>query len=394
MDLKLDFLEEAFIGQPLDVKVGITIDEKTVINYTAVKLEAIRPCERPLLIDQKEIFCKGNFEPGQYTRDISIPLANKIIPSSEQRGIRYDVSLYSRIPADGMDIEGQELFNAKAIKLVKALDKNKKLVVNPIILAIKGLKLELQKDIYRPGETIKINFEAKDMKELKIILMQRSNILCKCTQYGRVCTQVPVIPASAANAAKANNPTTGYLLLSVPKTAELSARHTWEPKEKSTWNDKFGDYNEWYLQITGKKYNNESINFEIPLEIDQGKIGQEKPDEIQFFESQSGTISPSSSGSPLFQPKKIKVTSVEASTDGFKINVKNDSSKDFNGSTCKITGIKDMFFETPPYMVGFGILEAGAEKEIQGPRLSKGITEVNLEFDSNQGKLGSFKQRV
>jgi hypothetical protein len=230
---------------------------------------------------------------------------------------------------------------------------------------------------------------------LKILLMQRANILCKCTQYGRVCTQVPQVPASAANAAKANNPTSGYLLLSVPTTAELSARHTWEPKEKSTWNDKFGDYNEWYLQITGKKYNSaDSINFEIPVEIDQGKIGKEKGEDVQFFESQGGMMGPSSSGSPLFQPKKIKIASVEASADGLKITVKNDSPKDFNGTTCKITGIKDMFFETPPYMVGFGSLKAGSEKDVLGPRLSKGITELNLEFESNQGKLGSFKKRL
>lgn len=395
MELELDFPEEAYIGQPVDVKAAINIIDGTIINYTGVKLEAIRPCDRPLLIEQKEIFCKGNFKPGEYTRNINIPLSNKIIPSSEKRGIKYNISLYSRIPADGMDIEGQELVNEKAVKLVKRIDKNKKLIVNPIILAIKGLKLELQKDIYRPGETIKINYEAKDTKELKILLMQRANILCKCTQYGRVCTQVPIIPPSAANAAKANNPTTGYLLLSVPKTAELSARHTWEPKEKSTWNDKFGDYNEWYLQITAKKYNStENINFEIPLEIDQGIIGKEKPKEVQFFETRGGEIGASSSENALFQVKKVKIAKVEPTADGFNIAVKNESSKDFNGVTCKITGIKDMFFETPPYMVGFGNLEAGGEKTITAPRLSKGITEVNLEFDSNQGKLGRFKQRI
>ncbi len=399
MELKIDFPRQASIGQPVSIKVRFAIDgkaSKAEVKYTGVRLSAIRPCDKPLIIEQREIFCNGSFEKGEYARSVSIALPARVVPTSMQRGVRYKMEAYSRVPSgEGDGASDQEYSDAGEIALIQDRNKNKILEVNPVVLAIKGLKLNLQKDIYRPGEAIKITFEARDLKELKVLLMERSNIMCNCTQYGRVCTQVPKIPPSAAGAVKAGNPTTGFLLLQVPKSAELSTRHEWEPKDKTTWNDKFGDFNEWYLAVTGTKYNGEDISFEIPIEIDEGNISTEKQETVPFFETSATAMASDEPFKPVFQVKPLKLAGIKRrSEDQIDITLTNNGSSAFHGCTCKVTGIKDMFFETKPYMAGFSAIEAGASKNIEGIKLVKGVTEVTLEIDANEGKLGTFKSSI
>ena len=394
MDQKIEYPKERVIGQPLDIEVTVETDQKKKINFTGVRLNAIRPCDKPLQIEQKEIFCKGIFEVGTYKRKVGIQLSKKIVPSSISRGIKYIVELYTRLPSTDETGRDIELYERGDIDLVEKPDPNQVIETNPIVLSIKGLKLEMQKDMYRPGETIKINFEAKELKEIKALLMQKSNILCNCTQYGRVCTQVPTIPPSAAGAAKTNNPTKGYMLLTVPKSAELTTKHEWEPKEKTTWNDKFGDYNEWYLAFTGKKYDGEQITFDIPIEIREGRIGKEEAEPINFFESTTGEIEQDASKGILLKPKQVSIINMEKIDGTLQITLKNEAPIDFEGCTCKITGIKDMFFETAPYMVGFGNLQANGKITLQDIPVAPGVSEVNMEFESNQGKMGIFKKSI
>jgi len=393
VEIKVDFPHQAVIGQPIVANVKLSINGISSMKYAGLRLSAVRPCEKPLVIEQKEVFCQGSFAKGVYSREIPVFLPARLVPSSSERGIKYKIEFYSRIPVSTADDSSdQEYADAGEIVLVEERNKNKALEVNPVILAIKGFKLNLQKDIYRPGETIKINFEAKDLKELKIQLMERSNLLCNCTQFGRMCTQVPSIPPSTASASKVSNPTAGFMLLQIPKNAELSARHEWEPKDKTTWSDKFGDIKEWYLSVTGMRYSGEDINFEIPIEIGEGNIAGEKRENVQFFETSSSALK-SEPGKQLFQIKKLKIVAVKTKAEGISISVKNDASTVFHGCTCRVTGLRDQFFETTPYMIGFSTIEPGAVMDLDA-KLAKGITEINLEFDSNEGKLGTYRSSV
>ncbi|MHA1792213.1 MAG: hypothetical protein ACTSVI_06175 [Promethearchaeota archaeon] len=404
MELNIDCPKSAFIGSTLPVNVSISVDKALKINFSAIRLNVIRPCDKPLVIEQKEIFCEGYFEPDDYKRKINIPLSPKIVPSSSKRGIVYNVELYTRVPETPQPKESkgmQELHEIRNVTLKESKNLNEPLDINPVVLAIKGLKLNLQKDTFKPGETIKINYEAKGLRELKIILMQRSNILCYCTQYGRVCTKVPKIPASAAGMAKTSNPTTGFLLLSIPKNAELSSKHSWEPKEKSTWNDKFGDYNEWFLSINGRKFNGESIQYEIPIDVKQG-IQKEKQEDISFFEQkpiQEDNQQAFKEGN-LLKVNKIKILDIKKVDDEelgskvLQIHLQNSLKNSLHGCTCKFSAIKDMFFETQPYMVGFSILEPGQEKIISIPLIHENVTQFNFTFMANEGMLGSFKKSL
>ncbi len=396
VDLQVDSPPAASIGSPLTVRARVNIDKETTLLYSGITLSAIRPCDKPLTIEQREIFCKGTFKPATYERPVPIMLPQKIVPSSDRRGIRYAIRFYARVPRNHGSPAGEDEISIEKPVIINDIpDPTRLLEVNPVILAIKGLKLQLQKDIFKPGETIKINFEAKELKELKALLMQRSNIVCNCTQYGRVCTQIPVVPSSAAGAAKANNPTAGFLLLSIPKNGELSTRHEWEPKDKTTWSDKFGDYNEWYLHFSGTKYNGEDVSFDLPIEVAEGRLSTEKSPEVDFFEKSAGTIDNSPSGRALFQVKKLALKAVHRDgLNSIAITVANEGKEPHRGCTCRVTGIKDMFFETAPFMVGFGDIEPGASAVLATIPVSNGVNEVQLEFDSNDGKLGTFKRTV
>lgn len=392
MKLETSFPPEAIIGQPVTVTARVSIDAPQAMAFAGIKLSAVRPCDKPLVIEQREVFCKGTFNPAEYERSLAVALPPRLVPSSASRGIRYKITLYARVPVDADPNNTQEYFDEGTITLVDVPRKDKMLDANPVVLSIKGLKLSLQKDVYRPGETIKVTFETAGLRELKILLMQRSNILCNCTQFGRVCTQVPKIPPSAAGAARASNPATGFLLLPVPRSAELTARHDWEPKDKSSWSDKFGDYNEWYLSVLGIKYSGEEIHYEIPVEIDEGRIATEKHPGADFFDTsiaassiEGGTVR------PAFQARKISVREATRGPGGLVFTVKNETKDVLKGTTCKVTGIKDMFFESAPFMIGIGDVDAGEEITLRDITIPAGVSDFTLEFDSNQGKAGQVK---
>jgi hypothetical protein len=73
--------------------------------------------------------------------------------------------------------------------------------------------------------------------------------------------------------------------------------------------------------------------------------------------------------------------------------LENDAATAFHGCTCRITGIKDVFFETTPYMVGFGTIEPGTSTQIEG-KIMAGVSEIHLELESNEGKLGKVKSSL
>lgn len=395
MNLKLKAPQQASIGQTIDLEASVAIEGELDhdIAFVGLQLNAIRPCDRPLLIDQREIFCKGAFKPATYTRRVAIALSPRIVPSSQRRGITYTLDLFSRLAGE-KNQAGQEMNEKREIRLLAEATSNKGVDVNPVVLAIKGMKLSLQKDVYRPGETIKIDYEitGADLRQLKVVIMQRSNITCKCTQYGRVCTKVPDIPPSPAGAVKSNNPTTGFMLLKVPAEAEVSARHEWEPREKTTWSDKFGDYNEWYLHVIGAKMNGALVEFEIPLEVDDAIPKTEKRDkDIDFFEMDSSTLD-SAKQTPILVPRKISISQLKVHDHEIEMMMAIDGHDLLQGCTCKITGLKG-FFETPPFMAGLGDIKAGKETSVKFPKPS-GVQEYTLEFSSNKGPLGSLRKII
>nr|MDO8117517.1 hypothetical protein [Candidatus Sigynarchaeota archaeon] len=80
MDLQVEMPATASIGSPVTARTRIRIDNDTELRYSGITVSAIRPCNKPLTIEQREVFCKGRFKPATYERPVSITLPPTIVP--------------------------------------------------------------------------------------------------------------------------------------------------------------------------------------------------------------------------------------------------------------------------------------------------------------------------
>ena len=72
----------------------------------------------------------------------------------------------------------------------------------PISFSLSGLNILLTKDIYKPGETIKISYTSEELKQFEIRLLQNSNLVCYCEAYGQNCSKVSELPPAIAGDVK------------------------------------------------------------------------------------------------------------------------------------------------------------------------------------------------
>ncbi|MHA1697490.1 MAG: hypothetical protein ACTSWN_01475 [Promethearchaeota archaeon] len=400
MNLKLKAPENAYIGHEFESEVNITLNEALKLDYAGLELYLTRPCGKPLPVERKEIFCRGTFERGAYSRKVKMRLSDKIVPTSVKRGIIYKLNLFARFSENGNESSPtiQELNEERIVTLIAEVKKKPVFEVNPIILAIKGLKINLQKDIYKPGETMKIQYDVKPghLKELKVVAMQQANINCKCAQFGKVCKKVPKIPPAAASMTRTSNPSTGFLLLKIPENAELSAEYRWDPKEKFSWTDVFSDYNSWYLKIIATERNGHVMEFEIPFDVQKGTITTEKAKKtIEFFEKESEIPLNNKENRILVKEKGLNINSVEKTNGVFKIKLVNVSEKEYHGCTCKVTGVKDEFFETQPFMVGLNSIQPKSERIMEIPvKYFENVSEFIFNIETNEGWHGFLKRNL
>ena len=76
--------------------------------------------------------------------------------------------------------EDEDLVINKSAKIeVKAKDSGLQTSKpNPIALSLSGLNINLSKDIFKPGETIKVNFKSDILRQIEIRLLQKANLVC------------------------------------------------------------------------------------------------------------------------------------------------------------------------------------------------------------------------
>ncbi len=373
MNLNLVPLERTvYVGDKLPVQVKFIFDEEEELYWSGIILITSPPCAKELQIARKEIFTKGNFEAGEYIRKKSITIKNNVVPTIEKRDLVYNIQLLLRKPNP---INPDEHLIIKRKEKIEILPKKtaEQRSTSPLSFSISNLNVNVKKDVFKPGETIKINFSSKGLKELEVRLLQKANLVCHCEQYGKSCQQVDNLPpAIAGKARKKANTEEGYLLIKVPETAELTHNYLWEPSEKEFWGLKYGDYCEWSLLVIGRKdpeYGKEAIRFELPISITAKPIEERKIGVDLFSESKSGASSLFEGVSTQFQ-KKFNVLSTsllsESGTDlkKYKIQIENISKKALEGATIKLSGLQEGLFETAPSITGFKKWEEGEVKDI------------------------------
>ena len=386
--LKLSRSENSstFIGDKLKVIANYIFEEDTPILWSGITLLTNPPCAKELQILKEEIFSKGFFEAGEYIREKELLINSNVVPSIKNRKINYfiNLSLTHPHPADSR--------NELVINKTQALEIKQKPTIstklpNPISFSLSGLNVLLTKDVFKPGETIKISFSSEVLKQLEIRLLQNANLVCFCNAYGKDCHLVEELPPAIAGDAKTTDMERHFLLLKVPEIAEPSHNFLWEPIEKEQFGHRYGDYTKWSLLIIGKRkpeFGREPIKFEVPITIIKKRITEEKSGTGLFIEPYSGSGSLFDGLSSKFQ-KIYKVISIKSETENYILKIKNISGTDIFGVTIRIAGLHEGLFETTPSLIGFNIWKKNEEKEIIY-KTNKNISALISEISDNTQK--------
>ncbi len=354
------------VGDKLNIKTKFDFDEDTTLIWSGIRLITNPPCVKELQINKEEIFTTGFFEAGEYIREKAMLIKNNVVPTIKNRNLKYLIQLILRKenpinPEDDLIVKKtQDVdINLKefSIQTVKQ---------NPVSLSISGLNINVSKDVFKPGETIKINYSSENLKEIEIRLLQKANLVCYCEAYGKTCRKVEDLPPAIAGDVKTKNPDEGFLLLKVPEVAEPSHNYLWEPTEKEHWGLKYGDYSQWSLLIIGKKkpeFGRDVIRFDLPLTIVAKPIDEEKTGIDLFAGGSAGSPSLFDGVSSKFQ-KIFKVASIESDFEKYTIKLENISKEDLEGVTVKLSGLQEGLFETASVLKGFNKWKKGETKEI------------------------------
>jgi len=354
-----------FIGDRFRVNVKFTFEEETDIFWSGIRLITNPPCAKELQVSKEEIFSKGNFEAGEYIREKSLLIASNIVPTIKNRNLNYILKLILRQP-NPINPEDDLVISKTHDVEIKAKDSGLQTKSpKPISFSISGLNILLTKDVYKPGETIKISYSSEELKQIEVRLLQNSNLVCYCEAYGQNCSKVEELPPAIAGDARTQNFDKDFLLLKVPEVAEPTCNWLWSPSEKEQFGFRYGAYTKWSLLIVGKKkpeYGLEPIKFEVPITIATGRISEEKIG-VDFFSERNAGASSLFDGISRFQ-KTYKVLSIDSDIDKYILRIKNISKEDLQGVTVVVSGLQEGLFETAPSLTGFNIWKKGEEKEI------------------------------
>jgi hypothetical protein len=288
------------------------------------------------------------------------------VPTIKNRDLKYFLKLILRQP-NPVNPEDDLVINKTQDIEIKAKNSGfQAKIPKPISFSISGLNIMISKDIFKPGETFKINFSSDELRELEVRLLQNANVVCHCEAYGQACSKVEELPPAIAGDTRTTNLQKEFLLLKVPEIAEPSYNYVYSPSEKEQFGFKYGAYTQWSLKFIGKKkpeYGLEPINFEVPITILSTPLTEKKV-ELDLFAGGDSEASSIFNGISSKLQKIYKVISIDSDIDKYRLNIKNISKKDLKGVTIKILGLQEGLFETSPSLTGFNTWKIDEEKEI------------------------------
>ena len=377
-----------FIGNKLNVQTKFNFEEEADIFWSGIRLITNPPCLKELQISKEEIFSKGHFEAGEYIREKSLLIKSNVVPTIKNRNLNYSIKLILRQP-NPINPEDDLIINKTHDIEIKARDSGLQAKTpKPISFSISGLNVLLTKDVFKPGETMKISYTSEELKQIEIRLLQNSNLVCYCEAYGQNCRKVEELPPAIAGDSKTSNFDKDFLLLKVPEVAEPSHNYLWSPSEKEQFGFRYGAYTKWSLLFIGKKkpeYGLEPVKFEIPITISAGPISEEKVG-VDLFSEETAAVSSLFDGISKFQ-KTYKIVSIDSDIEKYILRIKNISKEYLHGVSVKVTGLQEGLFETAPSLTGFNTWKKGEEKEIVYETKQNVTGLISILEDNNQQSI-------
>jgi hypothetical protein len=374
--VKLETEAEAFIGTSATVQTIFNLPDSVKIFWAGSRIYAKRPCGRDIVISRADIFCEGQLEKGSYIREKTLPISNRVPPTVKERNLTYHIRSEINMIKPGTKSEEEFFFSDAPVflKTTPILGSE----AAPVSVSLKGIKINMDKDHFKPGETITLDYELEKFKDLEVDLVKDANVTCYCPDYAPTCIHIKPNPPSIEQFVKASNLTSGSIQLTLPTFIELSHRYIWEPAEKTRWKDTYGDYVNWMLELIGTRISNEIVKFQIPIYIETKYTSED----LALFVSKQ-------TKPPALQKILIPdmIQALKPSIDGNRLTIglKNDSKDTLKGVTVKLIPIESEFFELPPYLTGINEWKPATVIQAFHRNVGNNIKTVHLLIEDNRG---------
>ena len=140
----------AVAGVPQEILVTLDmslLDTSANIEWAGVRLYSFRPCKKDILISKTDIFGGGILENGVYNRRVRLNLTRQVVPTIEDRDIKYFVRGGITLKENGKQ---EDFYDDKEILIMP--EKEPSHESRPINLQIKDIKFKTDQDIYKKGE--------------------------------------------------------------------------------------------------------------------------------------------------------------------------------------------------------------------------------------------------
>lgn len=376
--VKITTESETFVGTPITVRNIFSLPEDTKIFWAGSRIYAKRLCGKDIVISKSDVFCEGQLEKGEYIREKTIPISNRVPPTVKERNLTYRVRSEISMVKPGTKAE-EEYFFAESPIFLKA-GPMKIEIPHPVEVSITGIKVNMDSDQFQPGDPIKINYQLEKFKDFDVNLIKNANITCNCPEYASTCIHIKPKPPAVVKSVKASNLTSGTLQIPLPSIIELTHRYQWEPPEKTRWKETYGDYVNWSLELVGTRTSGETVKLQIPITI--YKIPT--PEDGELFSSKQAS-------GPVFQkilvPESIDVRNPTLDQKKLTITLTNNSKAVLTGVTIKIVPIESEFFELPPNLTGVNEWNSGAEIQAIHNNIGSNIKSFQLLIEDNNGNI-------
>ncbi|MFX1587143.1 MAG: hypothetical protein ACFFC1_03225, partial [Promethearchaeota archaeon] len=155
-----------FIGDKLNVRTKFIFEEDTSILWSGIKLITQPPCLKELQVSKEEIFSKGHFDGGEYIRERALLIKNNVVPTIKNRNLEYEIKLILRQPHPTNPADDIVINKTQKVEIKSRDSSSQVKQPNPISFSISGLNVLLNKDVFKPGETIKISFTSEVLKQI------------------------------------------------------------------------------------------------------------------------------------------------------------------------------------------------------------------------------------
>ncbi|MBD3227061.1 MAG: hypothetical protein GF329_02650 [Candidatus Lokiarchaeota archaeon] len=374
--IRISTSDFAYAGVPQEVSITFDmtlLDSKTNINWAGIRLYSSRPCKKEILVSKTNIFDSGTLESGVYQRNKSIKISNRVVPSIPDRDIKYFIR--GSLTIKRKDGSEENFFDDQEIEILSTDKPDKE--ARPVTLQIKNIKVETDRDLYKEGETVKLNYEINNVKELIFKLIKEFDASCRCPDYKKCIYIKPKPPKVLLTKKLRNPPSSDSIKLKLPPDLESSHSWKWIGSSKSYFEYSIGDKVSYNIEITAINISNEEVKVQIPIII----IKEPKEEIFMDKKEKLGT----KPFQKVFPPKKIQISQCEVKGNKINFKMKNKSNKDLEGISITITGIQETLFETPSWVVGKEEWKAGETIDVLYEGHTQNIENYQFLIETNSG---------